>query len=306
MTIRFDRPISGAAKAARLVAAFALVLCILALLDHRFGPLTTPYLALFLLVSAALAAVAVLLAVIGLAQLWRTGAVAGVSSMKALVYAALPLALLGLATQRYVTRPQLFDVTTDLANPPAWLAQPRVDALWLSRDARITPATREAQGVAYPELTGRRYEGAMDRVLLAVRKVARQRGIAFVRAEGTEIRDPTIDDLPVKPQRGGPIVMAPDIGPIPMKRPEGVLEGEDPIAALIQRVTDVTLQGETRTKIIGLPLDVVIRLHEEAETTLVDIRIASRYGAHDLGVSAGVAEAYLKALDAELLGIAGN
>ncbi len=100
--------------------------------------------------------------------------------------------------------------------------------------------------------------------------------------------------------------MAPDIGPIPMKRPEGVLEGEDPIATLIQRVTDVTLQGETRTKIIGLPLDVVIRLHEEAETTLVDIRVASRYGAHDLGVSAGVAEAYLKALDAELLGIAGN
>lgn len=68
----------------------------------------------------------------------------------------------------------------------------------------------------------------------------------------------------------------------------------------------MTLQGETRTKIIGLPLDVVIRLHEEAETTLVDIRVASRYGAHDLGVSAGVAEAYLKALDAELLGIAGN
>jgi len=306
MTIRFDRPISHAARAARLIAAFALVLCLLVLLDHRFGPLATPYLAVFLLISAGLATLAVLLALFGLVQLWQKGAIAGVSAMKALVYAALPLALLGFAAERYVSRPQLYDVTTDLADPPAWLIQPRADELWLKRDAVISDATRQAQSLAYPELTGRRYEGAMDRVLLAVRKVARQRGIVFVKAEGAEVRDPTIDDLPTKPQRGGPIVRAPEIVPIPTPRPEGAPEDDDPIAALIQRVTDVTLQGETRTKILGLPFDVVIRLHEEAETTLVDIRVASHYGAHDLGFSAGIAEAYLKALDAELLGIAGD
>lgn len=306
MTIRFDRPISKAARAARLIAAFALVLCVLVLLDHRFGSLMTPYLVVFLALSAGLSALAVLLAVIGLLQLWQTGAIAGVSAMKAFVYAALPLALLGFATERYVTRPRLYDVTTDLVDPPAWLLQPHADELWLKRDAAITDATRQAQLLAYPGLTGRRYEGAMDRVLLAVRKIARQRGIAFVRAEGAEVRDPVIDDLPVKPQRGGPIVAAPEIVPVPLPRPEGAPEGDDPIAALIQHVTDVTLQGETRTKILGLPFDVVIRLHEEAETTLVDVRVASRYGAHDLGFSAAIAEAYLKALDAELLGIAGD
>jgi Protein of unknown function (DUF1499) len=306
MTIRFDRPISHAARAARLIAAFALVMCMLVLLDHRFGSLSTPYLVVLLLLSAGLAAVAVLLALFGLTQLWQRGAVAGVSAMKALVYAALPLALLGFASERFVTRPPLYDVTTDLADPPAWLVQPHADGLWLKRDAAITDATRQAQSLAYPELTGRRYEGAMDRVLLAVRKVARQRSIAFVKAEGAEVRDPTIDDLPAKPQRSGPIVQAPDIVPIPTPRPEGAPDDDDPIAALIQRVTDVTLQGETRTKILGLPFDVVIRLHEEAETTLVDIRVASRYGADDLGFSAAIAEAYLKALDAELLGIAGD
>jgi hypothetical protein len=306
MTIRFDRPISDAARAARLIAAFALALCVLVLLDHRFGSLATPYLVLFLLLSAGLAGLAVLLALFGLAQLWQKGAVAGISAMKALVYAALPLALLGLATERYVTRPQLFDVSTDIADPPAWLVQPPTETLWLARDAAITEATRQAQSLAYPEVTGRRYEGAMDRVLLAVRKVARRRGIVFVKAEGAEVRDPTIDDLPLKPQRGGPIVQAPEIVPIPTPRPEDDATEDDPIAALIQRITDVTLQGETRTKILGLPFDVVIRLHEEAQTTLVDIRVASRYGAHDLGFSAGIAEAYLKALDAELLGIAGD
>jgi len=46
-----------------------------------------------------------------------------------------------------------------------------------------------------------------------------------------------------------------------------------------------------------------LRLREETETTLVDIRVASRFGPHDLGTSASLAEAYLLALDAEMLGI---
>lgn len=306
MTIRFDRPVSNAARTARLIAAFALVLCILVLLDHRFGSLATPYLVLFLLLSAGLAALAVVLAFFGLAQLWKNGSVAGVSAMKAMVYAALPLALFAFAAERYATCPPIFDVTTDLSDPPPWLIQPHTETLWLTRDASVADATRQMQSLAYPELSGRRYEGAMDRVLLAARKVARRRGIVFVRAEGAEVRDPAVDDLPIKPQRGGPIVQTPEIAPIPTPRPEDAPDGDDPIAALIRHVTDVTLQGETHTKILGLPFDVVIRLHEEAETTLVDIRVAARYGAHDLGFSAGIADAYLKALDAELLGIAGD
>ena len=37
----------------------------------------------------------------------------------------------------------------------------------------------------------------------------------------------------------------------------------------------------------------------------VDIRVASRYGPHDLGFSAALADQFLEALDSELLGIAG-
>ena len=66
------------------------------------------------------------------------------------------------------------------------------------------------------------------------------------------------------------------------------------------------LQGEWRSPIFGFRFDVVIRLREEAETTLVDMRAASRYGSHDLGIGAELVEGYLKALDAELLGIAGD
>ena len=48
------------------------------------------------------------------------------------------------------------------------------------------------------------------------------------------------------------------------------------------------------------------RLKEEAETTIVDVRVASRYGPHDLGMGAAIAEAYLDALDAEMQGLNDN
>ena len=91
----------------------------------------------------------------------------------------------------------------------------------------------------------------------------------------------------------------PEIGPVPLQRPDA---GE----GVAGPRGDVVLQGEKRTLILGLPFDILIRLREEAETTFVDIRVVSRYGDRDLGIGKSIAESYLRALDAELLGIAGS
>jgi len=305
MSIRFDRPVSHVAYASRAVAAFSLVLCLLALLGHRFGPLATPYMVLFLLVAGALALLAALMAVMGLVQLWREGARGGVPAFKALIYAALPLALVGFAGARYVMLPTIFDVSTDTVDAPQWLAMPDAPQIWLPRDMAITARERAEQEEAYPALTGRRYEGASDRVIEAVRKVAKQSGIRIVKTSGGEAGGPDVDEKPKRRQDkdgNAPVTDAPDlVVPVPTPRPLS-----DEVAALIRHNTDVTLQGEKRTLILGLNFDVLIRLREESETTLVDIRVASRYGPHDLGFSAAIAEDYLKALDAELLGIAGG
>ncbi|MEF0939599.1 DUF1499 domain-containing protein [Rhizobium sp. BR 362] len=310
MTIRFDRPVSHAARAARLIASFALVLCAVILIGHRFGPLETPYFVLLMLISAGFAALAVLLAAVGLSQLWRVAAVGGVSAFKALIYAALPLAIVGLGVERYWTRPAIYDVSTDLVDAPEWLAPPQAEQIWLPARHFVTAQDREAQYAAYPALTGRRYEGAVDRVLEAVRKVAKDNHITIVKAEGAAVVDPNSDE---KPKRRAPrqnqsqtpddsaVTDMPDVVPVPTPRPF-----RDDVADLIRQNSDVVLQGETRTRILGLNFDVLIRLREEAETTLVDVRVASRYGQDDLGISANIAETYLKALDAELLGIAGS
>ncbi|MBY3383078.1 DUF1499 domain-containing protein [Rhizobium laguerreae] len=303
MAIRYDRPVSSAARSSRLIGAFSLVLALAVMIAHRFGGLATPYLVLLLIVAAGCALLAAMLAAIGLRSLWMTGAEGGLAALAALIYAAFPLALGAYATERYLTLPDIYDVSTDPVSAPDWLSYPYFDQIWLKRKVQVTPEDREKQLTAYPELTGRRYEGALDRVLEAVRKVAKMSGMTITESSGdTEPgRDP--EDRPVKPPQAGDdaVANAPDTIPVPTPRPY-----DDDVAKLIRGVNGVTLQGTTRTLILGLRFDFIIRLREEAETTFVDIRVASRYGQHDLGFSAEIASDYLKALDAELLGIAGG
>ena len=91
------------------------------------------------------------------------------------------------------------------------------------------------------------------------------------------------------------------IVPVPMARPV-----EAPQPTFFNGSGVVLMQGEKRTRIWGLRFDILIRLKEEAETTIVDVRVASRYGPHDLGMGAAIAEAYLDALDAEMQGLNDN
>ncbi len=174
--------------------------------------------------------------------------------------------------------------------------QPDYDQQWFERHAP-TPSDREAQTQAYPGLVGRRYEGALDRVFEGVKAAVVSARIEIVHQEGAEQAQlqetpPVVDEEPESDAK------APGTVPIPLPRPEPSL------APPVFTASDVVLQGEARSLLFGLPFDVVIRLREDTETTTVDIRVASRYGAHDLGFSAAVAKDFLKRLDAELLGIA--
>ncbi|ANM09533.1 MULTISPECIES: DUF1499 domain-containing protein [unclassified Rhizobium] len=301
MAIRYDRPVSSAARFARLLGAFSVVLALAVLIAHRFGGLATPYLVLLLIAAAGCGLLAALLAAVGLRSLWTSGAEGGLAALAALIYAAFPLTIGAFAAEQYLSLPDIYDVSTDPVSVPDWLSAQNADQIWLKRNP-VTPEDREKQLAAYPELTGRRYEGALDRVLEAVRKVAKQSGFTIVRSTGTSEPDRDPEDGPAKPGAGDEAVAdAPGIIPVPTPRPY-----DDDVAKLIRGANGVTLQATNRTLILGLRFDILIRLREEAETTFVDIRVASRYGQHDLGFSAAIAGDYLKALDAELLGIAGG
>ncbi|MGF9566498.1 DUF1499 domain-containing protein [Neorhizobium sp. JUb45] len=302
MTVRFVRPVSQSAFASRRIGLSALVLFLIAVAAHRFGPLTGPDFIAIVLFSAAIALVAVLFAVIGLARLWRVGAQGGLASAWGLVYAAPPIVLVGFAAILYFTTPPLYEVATDVEDPPVWIRQPSADQQWLQRPSMVTPSDRQVQLTAYPELTGRRYEGAVDRIYEAVAKVAKSTRISVDRKHGMELVEPDITERPA-PKTRAESGAVPDNIPIPLPRPEQLRPGKS-LVEDIGRPGDVILQGQTRTLILGLRFDVVIRLREEAETTMVDLRVAARYGGHDLGLSADIAQGFLRSLDSELLGLA--
>jgi hypothetical protein len=302
MMIKYERPTSVAARWARRIARLAFGLFIGALLAHRFGPLVTPHFVALVVLSAGLAVLAVVLAIIGFVRFWQVAAVGGIASFVAFVYAAAPIAAAGFALSEYFSKPAIYDVSTDTVTPPPWIKPPDAQQGWLKRSSEVTPADREAQIVAYPGLTGRRYDGALDRVFQGVKTVADNTGISMVAQEGVKNAEPDLEDMAVKPADAAPADSDPDDVPIPLSRPEIVTDDFPPG----RRSTDILLQGERRTLMIGLRFDVLIRLREEAETTFVDVRVASRYGGHDLGWGAAFADRFLHALDAELLGIAGD
>lgn len=297
MTVRFVRPVSHSAYAGRRLGFSALLLSLLAGLAHRFGPLSQPDFLAVLFLAAAIAAASLPLSLIGLWRLWQVGAQGGIAAAKGILYAAVPLATVGFGTFLYLTRPPLFDLSTDLADPPAFVAEPHARQQWLPRPAAITSADRRIQLSSYPALTGRRYEGALDRVYQGVQKAVASARITITRKEGMELVEP---DISTRAAPRDDQAAVPDVAPVPLPRPEPSL------TPVLGGPGDVLLQGETRTLILGLHFDLVIRLREDAETTSVDIRVQSRYGSHDLGLGAEIAEDFLDRLDAELLGIAGG
>ncbi|MBZ7920774.1 DUF1499 domain-containing protein [Ensifer adhaerens] len=302
MMVRYERPYSYAAHWARRFARISFLLFALSLLAHRFGPLTTPHFLALVGLSGIFALLGVLLAVVGLARLWQVAAIGGLASAAALVYAAPALGFIGFGAVQYFTRPAIYDVSTDTVTPPPWLKVPQAEQSWLKRKDAVTPEDREAQILAYPGLTGRRYDGALDRVYQGVRTVIEQNRVGITEELGVENARADLEDLAVRPNAGADTTTEPENVPVPAARPELSLEG----AIAGRRASDVVLQGEWRTLIAGFRFDVLIRLREEAETTFVDLRVASRYGPHDLGMGAAFADQFLRSLDAELLGIAGD
>lgn len=300
MTVRYERPVSRSAYFGRRLAIFSFFMFLAAWGLHRFGPLSTPSFLAVAITAAILSAFAAYLAIIGVAALWFKGARGGKASAAALFFSILPLAAFAYGAANYVNLPPIYDVSTDVVSPPEWLEAPSVDQSWLGPRRAPTAADRQAQVAKWRDLTGRRYDGALDRVYTAARKVAIDQGLAIRFERGApELALQEIPESEVGKEEAVPDAL--DYIPVPIPRPESQTPEDTGLPP-----GDPSIQGEQRTFVFGFRQDVVIRLREELETTLVDVRVASRYGDRDLGSGVAYVERYLRALDAELLGIAGD
>lgn len=296
MPYRPERSVSIAAIWARRLGLFALALALTAFLLQRMEILALANAIAVILLAVVLAIIAAALALIGFTMLWLVGAKGGRASFWGLVMALVVLAPIAVGAVRYVTLPAIHDISTDSINPPEWLAAPPIEPSWLPRDATMDAEARAAQFKAYPRLTGRRYGGAIDRVLEAISALTQDRKWLLVDTDGADFL------IPDQEPPGTETAQSAGEGtiPIPEPRPEtgaGVARVSAPV---------VRLQFTHRSLILGLRQDILIRLVEEEETTFVDIRAATRTGQHDLGLNARLVQNFLRDLDVALLGIAGG
>jgi hypothetical protein len=69
--------------------------------------------------------------------------------------------------------------------------------------------------------------------------------------------------------------------------------------------SQVTIDVLARSFVVGLPADVAIRVTDDGDAVLVDMRSASRYGRYDLGDNASRIVGFLAELDQEVAGQVG-
>ncbi len=79
----------------------------------------------------------------------------------------------------------------------------------------------------------------------------------------------------------------------------------DPPAANAAFADEITIGAVASSFILDLPVDVSVRMTVDEDSTLVDMRSASRYGRHDLGDNARRIAAFLAELDQQVAGDAG-
>mgnify|MGYP001033349342 FL=1 len=79
-----------------------------------------------------------------------------------------------------------------------------------------------------------------------------------------------------------------------------------PLPAADDGQDEVTITALARSFVLDLPVDVAVRVAADENSTLVDMRSASRYGRHDLGDNAARIVAFFDALDREVAGRTGT
>jgi hypothetical protein len=303
MPFRPERPKSIAATWSRRLGRFALTLALMALLLHRVDMLEMPNAVAAVLLATLISVFVLGLSIIGFFMLWHIGAKGGHASFSGLVMALIILIPVGLAASRFVLLPRIHDISTDMGNQPEWLEQPEITASWLPRSEVANGTVLWPGTQTHTQITGRRYDGAIDRVLLAVQAVAEEKKWTQVANIGVET---LVDGLEPNPagldnsENGSNGEADPTRAPLPAPRPN--IENE----VLAPLPTSAVIQYRTRSLVLGIRQDVVVRLSEEEETTFVDMRAATRVGDHDFGLNADLIRTFLRDLDLRLLGIAGG
>lgn len=256
MRFRDERRFSRWATWSLRLSLFAAVLFVYSALAYRWQYVPTTAFFWLLGIVGIIALLGVIFSMLGFNDLWQRGDRGLARTFWGLVIACAVLAPFAISGYRAIIYPRLNDISTDLDDPPPFVAAQALRKPPMNPIVPISPMAARLQASAYPDVTGRRYEGAPDRILQAVMAVIKQDGWQVTAVRGTPGQDSEID-----------------------------------------------VEALAHTFFLAFPVDVVVRLTDEGNTTYVDMRSASRYTLHDFGDNARRIVAFMTALDDQVQGI---
>lgn len=280
----YQRKWSSSARWCERLAALCLPYFAIAIILHRTDQITTPQVYWLIAIGLIMVLASLLLGLRAFLDLWNLGRRGGKSTLRGMLVSAALLGPFLWYAYLGLTRPPLNDVSTNPFSPPLFAEANRIRAADASKGinqlAVYDVAYRQALADAYPRLASRRYNSGAERILGAARELFEKNGwrITSVRGQLHDAAEPA------------------DAGSAGDRAEK--LAGELP--------DDIYIEAVARSRFFGFRQDVVLAIISEEESTLVDMRASTRWGAHDFGRNNTTITEFLSELDSALLGIAGE
>ncbi|MEX6506504.1 DUF1499 domain-containing protein [Jiella sp. M17.18] len=273
----------------RSLATFSLLLIVIGVVVFRLGGIVPQALIGLLLLGVALAALAFVVALYGLARVWIHGVTGGGAVVAGFGVSLLALAPFGLAAYLAFANPQTNAAYTEALAPDSIAAV--IDA------AQPTGLPLQAKTPATPSIvSGRRYLADAPTVYKAARDVLDAKGWKI---DGVIAGDPAVA---AERRANGDLGVSGTVDiPVPTPRSSAELEASAPTPQ--QPDSDqYRISAVARDPLFALPSDVEIQIVQDGNETFVDMRSVSRSIGIDLGQNRRFIRSFLDDLDAAMTG----
>lgn len=281
---------------ARKLAALALILLVASLAIYRFGVIVPKALIGLLLLTAGVAALALLISLYGLVRVWFQGVAGGGAVLGAFVLANIGLSPFAYMAYLAAVNPRTNAAYTDGMDPEALATTFEAPA---SADAPVAVAPEAA--VEQPSVVpGRRFVADAPRVYAAARVVLDDLGwqVGGVVAEGPAIA------VVAAPELAGGDLGVSGAGDIPIPTARAGIDAEaasDPLDRPDSEQYRIT--AIARDLIFALPSDISIRVVQDGGESFVDLQSVSRSIDIDFGQNRRFIERFLEDLDTAMAGL---
>lgn len=316
---RVERPRSSAGVWCKRLSYFAIPYFLIVVLAHRTGNIDTVPVFWMLGVGVLVLTAALALGVKGFLDLWNNGHEAGLNSAQGMSIAILLLLPFLFYGGKSLLLPPLYDISTDLEDAPEYDTVLELRTENMNAIVSPTDQTRDLQLRAYPKISARRYPLGEARVFKAVVELIGDKDWTILTTNSEQGKAPIDDEgsglvaKPTSDSNGLPLRLT-----LPNYRPAKRIQitpSSDTFES--QQISPVGREGDdsedeqqvryveavASSLLFGFESDVVIRLIEEEEGTLVDMRSNSRFGPHDLGANASIIVDFMAELDTTLQGL---